>query len=138
MKKNIPDPMPPSMCEGIVERLTDFAFVQRYTDKGRMLVIIGKEYHAWHYDTYIFEAIDLVKNWRPKQITYDRIIHLRTWIRENSQHSHNLYFRHLRSMRSVKLWLDELIEREFGSDEYWVEQKKFELEKNKEIFSKSR
>lgn len=122
----------------VVERLTDFAFVKEYTDKGRMLVILGKEYHAWYYDTYIFEAIDLVKKWRPQQITYERIIHLRTWLRENSQHGHDIYFKHLRSMRAVKLWLDELIEREYGTDEYWAEQKEFELKNNEEIFSKQR
>ncbi len=122
----------------VIERLTDFAFVKEYTDKGRMLVILGKEYHAWYYDIYIFEAIDLVKKWRPQQITHERIIHLRNWLRENSQHGHNICFKHLRSMRSVKLWLDGLIEREYGTDEYWAQQKEFELKNNEEIFSKQK
>ena len=117
-----------------VEILTPFAYVKNYTDKGRMLIIFGKEYHAWYYDTYILDAIHLVNKWQTNQITYDRIIHLRHWIRENSQHGHEMCFKHFRSMKSVKLWLDELINREY-QDEYWKEKKEFSLKNNAQIFS---
>ncbi len=122
------------VCADCVEVLTSFAYVKNYTDKGRMLMIFDKQYHAWYYDTYIFDAIDLIKKWKPHQITYDRIIHLREWIRENAAHGHEMYFKHLKSMRAVKLWIDELIKKEY-QDEYWKEQKELSLINNANLLS---
>jgi hypothetical protein len=95
------------------------------------------EYHAWGYDIYIYDAIRLAKKWLPTQITFDRIIYLRNWLRENLQHSHNRCFEHLSSMLSVKGWIDELIEAEYGYDEYWSEQKEFALKGNAALFKKT-
>jgi hypothetical protein len=103
-----------------------------------MLSISGMEYHAWDYDVYIYDAIRLAQKWLPNQITFDRIIHLRNWLRENLQHGHNKCFEHLSSMRSVKNWIDELIGVEYGYDEYWSEQKQFSLKGNSALFKKSK
>ena len=118
------------------KRITAFAFVKAETEKGNMLSILGKDYHAWGYDVYIYDAIDLAEKWLPHQITFDRIIHLRNWLRENVQHGHDRCFKHLSSMHSVKLWLVELLEAEYGQDEYWAEQKQFALKENWKLFKK--
>ena len=119
------------------KKIMAFAFVKAETEKGNMLSILGKDYHSWDYDVYIYDAIDLAGKWLPHQITFDRIIHLRNWLRENIQHGHDRCFRHLSSMRSVKLWLAKLIQAEYGYDEYWNEQKKIVLKESSELFKKS-
>lgn len=119
------------------KRITDFAFIKEKTEQGNMLSISGMDYHAWDYDVYIYDAIHLAEKWLPIQITFDRIIHLRNWLRENLQHGHNRCFEHLSSTRSVKNWIDELIEAEYGYDGYWREQKGFALKGNSALFKKS-
>lgn len=119
-----------------VEVLSPFAYVKEYIDKGRLLIICDKEYEAWYYDTYIFDAITLAKRWKPEQITYDRITWLRYWIRENIQHGHDRETRYLRSMQSVKKWINQLIDDEYGHDEYWQEQKEDSLKKNAALYGR--
>lgn len=118
------------------ERISDFAFIKEKTEQGNMLSISGMEYHAWDYDVYIYDAIHLAEKWLPHQITFDRIIYLRNWLRENIQHGHDRCFEHLSSLQSVKGWIDELIEAEYGYDEYWSEQKEFALKGNAALFKK--
>lgn len=120
--------------EHCIEKLSDFAYVKDYIDEGRLLVICGQEYKAWYYDTYIFDAIDLASKWKPHQVTYRRISYLRDWIRENIQHAHNFPTDNLKSMRSVKLWIDDLIRREYGWDDCWKEEEKYALKVNAEVF----
>ncbi|WP_462254691.1 hypothetical protein [Ferruginibacter sp.] len=120
------------------KRPVDFAFIKEKTEQGNILSISGMEYHAWDYDVYIYDAIHLAEKWQPTEITFARIIHLRNWLRENVQHGHDKCFEHLASMRSVKNWIDELIEVEYGHDEYWTEQKGFFLKGNAALFKKSK
>ncbi|WP_266206268.1 hypothetical protein [Pontibacter kalidii] len=120
-----------------IEKLTDFAQVITKTDEGHQLLICGEVYQAWNYDSYIYDAVSLAKRWYPHQITFERIVHLRHWIRENIQHGHNSPTAMLFSMRSVKYWIDELIEMEYGHDSYWDEQKQLAWDENEKIFSRS-
>lgn len=119
------------------EKISDFAFIREKTEQGNMLSISGMEYHAWDYDVYIYDAIQLAEKWQPHQITFDRIIHLRNWFRENVQHGHDRCIEHLSSMQSVKSWIDELIKAEYGDDDYWNKQKQFSLQANAAVFKKS-
>lgn len=105
---------------------------------GSVLNILGKEFKALSYDWYIYDAIALVEKWDPEQITYDRIMHLRTWIRENYQHGHNFNYSHVRSMGGAKKFIDEVIRSEYRAydeEDMWKEQREFSLKHNKEIFS---
>lgn len=120
-----------------MERITHFAFVIERTKEGNNISICGKEYAAWDYDVYIYDAIQLGAKWLPHQITYERIVYLRYWLRENVQHGHDRCFDHLKSMHSVKQWLAGLIAAEYRDEEYWKEQKEYALKQNEEIFIKS-
>lgn len=116
------------------EKLSDFAHVKGFTKNGRLLEICGNLYEAWNYDTYIYYAIIIASRWKKHQVTYDRILHMRCWLRENIQHGHGLDFSKIRSVTGLKNRLDELMRREY-LDEYWKEQLEFSLKNNEEIFS---
>ncbi len=105
---------------------------------GARLLICGEEYKAWLYDTYIFDAIEIAKNWRPNQRTYDRIVHLRYWLRENIQHGHGLEIEDLRSMRDVKNFIDRLIDREYEHAEDCDEIKEHDIKTNAAMFGRDR
>lgn len=73
------------------------------------LVICGEEYEWWDYDEYIWDAIHLAEKWQENEITYKRIVWLRSWLRENIQHNHNIPFSNIRSMKGCKAWIDKVI-----------------------------
>ena len=103
----------------------------------RLLKICDHEFKAFDYDWYIDDAIMLVKHWKPHQITYQRILHLRTWIRENYQHGHEIPYKHIRSMQGCRHWLESVIHAEYnGADEVFIDSYKQRLAENKTIFSK--
>lgn len=102
--------------------------------EGSLLEICGQDYECWFYDRYIYEAIALAKKWKPEHVTYGRIVHLRYWLREDVQHCHNLGFKGIRTIEGVKRRIDELIQREYGNDEYWKEQKACSLAYNAATF----
>ncbi|SKD09417.1 hypothetical protein SAMN05660461_5305 [Chitinophaga ginsengisegetis] len=83
------------------------------TSGTRLLKICGHEFKAFDYDWYIEDAIMLAKCWKPHQITYRRILHLRTWIRENYQHGHEIPYKHLRSLHGCKHWVESVIHKEY-------------------------
>lgn len=84
---------------------------------GALLIICDREFIAWNYDTYIYEAISIAKTWKPEEVTFKRILHMRTWIRENIQHGHNLPTFHLKTMEDAKQFIDELIKLEYQFDD---------------------
>ncbi|PSL42228.1 hypothetical protein CLV51_1174 [Chitinophaga niastensis] len=103
----------------------------------RLLTVCGQEYKAHDYDWYIEDAINLAKHWKPHQVTYLRIVHLRNWIRENYQHGHEIPFKHLRSLLGCKHWIESVIHAEYKyaaiefKDSY-----NSALKSNEEIFQK--
>jgi hypothetical protein len=113
---------------------SSFAFEKGQTVNGRMLVICGKEYEAWNYDTYIYDALEIAGYWDEKDRTYERITHLRYWLRENIQHGHDIPGMP-RSLKGAKLLIDKLIRAEYPDDEYWKEERKFQLEQNAKLMS---
>ena len=121
------------MNESAIQR-TDFAFEVGQTQNGRKLLICGQEYEAWNYDTYIYDAISIARKWEPEQITYDRIVHLRYWLRENIQHGHDLNYHGLRSMAGAKSFVDKVIALEYRGSE-WDDQRRVALKNNQEIFA---
>ena len=112
---------------------SSFAYRKELTKNGVMLVILGKEYEAWSYDTYIFDALHIAGYWPIEDITYDRIVWLRTWLRENEQHGHDIPV-NVRSISGAKKLIDDLINREYR-DPMWEAEKKSQLERNAKIFT---
>lgn len=100
--------------------------------KGDLLMICGHEYQAWDYDTYIYDAIELASRWHKEEVTYDRIIHLRYWLRENIQHGHDLDITELTARSEVKEFIDQLIAEEYPGDEF-KEDREFALKNNQEV-----
>ncbi len=101
----------------------------------KMIEICGQDFTIHTYDWYIEDAIRLAKRWKLEQITYSRIMHLRTWIRENFQHDHNIPYEHLRSMRSCRNWIECVIHADFKyADIAFQETYKEQLQRNKIIF----
>ncbi|RBL90452.1 hypothetical protein [Chitinophaga flava] len=105
---------------------------------GRKLKICGQDFTAYSYDWYIDDAITLASRWPSHQVTYRRILHLRTWIRENYQHGHDIPYKYLRSLQGCRCWVESVIHAEYkGADEMFQESYKEQLAGNKTIFSKS-
>jgi hypothetical protein len=104
---------------------------------GRLLVICGTEYQAWSYDTYIYEACEIAKHWPAEHRTYERIVHLRYWIRENIQHGHDYSTSNIRSMAAAKKFIDRVIESEYR-DPMWETERKFQLQENRKYFTTSK
>lgn len=99
--------------------------------------ICGQDYTEYSYDWYIDDAISLAARWKPKQITYSRILHLRNWIRENYQHGHDIPYKHLRSLQSCRHWVESVIHAEYnGVDEMFKDCYKQKLAENKTVFLK--
>jgi hypothetical protein len=119
--------MYPSFVEEIV----------RDNNGGRALIICGREYMAHALDTHIDDAIELASRWQQHQVTYERIVHLRTWIRENHQPGHDLPYKHLRNMKSCKHFVEMVIHSEFTlSGSLFTQGYKSCLKENNRIFSK--
>lgn len=105
----------------------------------RLLFICGQEYKAYPYDTHIDDAIELASYWKNHQVTYDRIIHLRTWIRENQQHGYDIPYKHLRNMRACRYFVEMVIHSEFLSlVDTFEESYQYCLQENIQIFSKGK
>lgn len=105
----------------------------------RMLIICGKEYKAYPYDSYVDEAIELASYWRDHQVTYERIVHLRTWIRENQQHGYDIPYMHPRNMRVCRYFVEMVIHSEFLSlGDTFKEAYESCLQENLQIFSKGK
>ena len=101
----------------------------------KLLEICGQNFTVYTYDWYIDDAIKLANHWKPEQITYWRIMYLRTWIRENFQHDHNIPYKHLRSMKSCKNWIECVIHADFKyADPVFMETYQQQLNQNAEIF----
>ncbi|WP_188316128.1 hypothetical protein [Chitinophaga agrisoli] len=111
-----------------------------FDERGNLILIIcGKKYVVYPFDTHIDEAINLASRWRPHQVTYDRIVHLRSWIRENHQHGHNLPYKDLESMKSCRHFVERVIHREFAPAKHlFVEGYRYCLKENTRIFSNHR
>lgn len=112
---------------------TSFAFEVGPSPNGRMLSICGTQYEAWDYDTYIYDALRIAGYWPEKDRTYKRIMSLRGWLRKNVQHGHDFPV-NVRSLKGAKLLIDRIIKSEY-QDEYWKEEREFQLKRNAEIFS---
>jgi hypothetical protein len=105
----------------------------------RKILILGQEYSQSWYDWYIMDAIKLASLWKSHQITFDRIMHLRYWVRENVQHSHNYSYLRCKTVKSCKEWLAKVINSEYkfsDDDDEYVEMEKRDLKENIEIFSR--
>lgn len=103
----------------------------------RTLIICGKEYSAHDYDWYIDDAVDLAKHWKPHQITFTRIVHLRHWIRENFQHGHNIPYKHITNMRDCRCLLSCIIHAEYdNAGEDFSEDLISWIKENQRVFSK--
>lgn len=115
-----------------------FVIEIKKTQQGtRTLMICGKEYCAHGYDWYIDHAIDLVKHWKPHQITYARIVHLRHWIRENFQHAHNIPYKHITNMRDCRCLVSCIIHAEYeNAGEDLMDDRISWLKENSILFSK--
>jgi len=104
----------------------------------RILTICGQEYKAYPYDRYIDDAIALAGHWLAHQVTYERIVHLRTWIRENIQHGHNIPYQHLRSMQACRYFVEMVIHAEFSVEnggKMFEEAYRACLEENTQVFA---
>lgn len=107
-----------------MKKLAEFAWeiepitsdVSGHTMTGTKLKICDHEYNAWGYDTYIYDAIELVSRWKQDQVTYERVIHVRYWLRENIQHGHNIEFSHLKTLNAVKQFIDQVIREEYPKE----------------------
>lgn len=103
----------------------------------RILTICDQDYTAHHYDLYIDHAIELAAYWKPHQISYSRITHLRNWIRENCLQGHNIPYKHIRSMHACKYFVESVIHAEHSrAGKSMGEAYKFFLQDNIRIFSK--
>jgi hypothetical protein len=126
-----------------MKKLAPFAFeiepIESGHLKGKKLLICDQEYAAWDYDTYIYDAIELVERWKADQVTFERIVHVRYWLRENIQHGHNLEYGHLQTLASVKTFIDQLIHQEYRDpdDKELKEIRDNDLKQNKRLLGGS-
>ena len=105
----------------------------------RILVICGQEYKAHQYDSYIDDAIELASYSQEHQVTYGRIVHLRTWIRENQQHGYDIPYKHLKNMKACKYFIEMVIHAEFLEvGDTFKESYQYCLRENNRIFSKGK
>lgn len=102
----------------------------------RHMKICDQEFAVYSYDWYIDDAITLAGRWKPDQITYSRILHLRNWIRENYQHDHNIPYKQLRSLQGCLHWVESVIHAEYRyADEAFKADYQQRLSENRQIFS---
>lgn len=100
------------------------------------MTICGKLFTVHFYDWYIDDAIMLAERWPVSEVTYERVLHLRNWIRENYQHDHNVPYKNIKSVRGCCRWVERVIHAEFRyADEVFKGIYKQGLEENKSIFS---
>lgn len=87
------------------------------------LEICGKEYQYHPADLWIDPAIFLAARWKAGEQSYDRIRTLRDWLRENSEHGHDLDYEHLRSMQECLEFMLSLAALEFPPAEVFGEER---------------
>ncbi len=83
----------------------------------RILEICGKQFSAYSYDWYIDDAIDLAAKWKLGEVSYDRIVHLRYWVREIYQHGNDIAYRRLRSVFGCFRFVERVMYAEFSNCE---------------------
>lgn len=111
-------------------------FINRDSDGSRLLKICDHDFKAHSYDWYIDDTIKLTEYWKPLQITYQSILHLRTWIRENYQHGHEILYKRIRSMQGCGRWEERIIRAEYASTrEEYIESRDSSLKINRNVFS---
>ncbi|MBS0027672.1 hypothetical protein ACTJJ0_03320 [Chitinophaga sp. 22321] len=102
----------------------------------RLLKICDHEFKAFDYDWYIDDAIMLAKRRMPHQISHQHILHLRTWIRENYQHGHEIPYKHIRSMQGCRRLVESIIHAEYANTgEEYIQSRDSALKTNSHIFS---
>jgi hypothetical protein len=106
--------------------------------EGVKLLICGKEYDAWDYDTYIYDAIEIAKKWKQDEVSFMRIWKLREWLRENVQHGHDLPYENLNSLDGTRKFIETLIQMEYRHNEDGEELIEDQLASIKEIFGDPR
>lgn len=101
----------------------------------RHMKICGQDYTAYSYDWYIDDAIELAARWKPNQITYQRILHMRNWIRENYQHDHNISYQRIRTLAGCQKWVEVVIHAEYRyADSVFKNSYSEQLNFNKSVF----
>lgn len=115
---NISTNMQITETTSFAEVLAPFAYVRKepYQEGqmiGAVLIICNREFIAWPHDKYIYKAIDIASRWKPEEVTFKRILHLRSWIRENIHHLHDLPTDHIQTMEDAKQFIDQLIKLEY-------------------------
>jgi hypothetical protein len=92
-----------------IDRYPDFVSVKEVdtcSDR-RLLEICGQVYTAHRYDHFIDTAIELAAQWQRQQVTYERVMHLRNWIRENEEYQVPVIG--VKSMLGCKEFVDRVI-----------------------------
>lgn len=81
----------------------------------RILEICGQLYTAHGYDHFIDTAIKLAAQWQRQQVTYERVAHLKNWIRENEEYQVPMCG--VSSVKGCKDFVDRVIAADYvGSD----------------------
>jgi hypothetical protein len=102
----------------------------------RTLEICGEPYIEHPSDSFIDDAITLAARWHQHQITHDRIVHLRNWLRENDHHRHKIPYKHIKDLMGCKYFIDSVIEAEFSKiGPHYQENLYASLRENERIFS---
>lgn len=107
-------------------------------DGQKMLLILGKEYKAHNTDWYIFDALEMMNRCKKERhlVTYEMIMWLRTWIRENYQHGHNIDYSRIRTLSGAAKWLQKVIRAEYlNAPGDFKEDEKLHLERTRELFN---
>lgn len=100
------------------------------------LDICGRQYTIYPNDHFIYEAIELSQHWPKHQVTFQRVVHLRNWLRENQQHGHHIPFLHIKDMLGCKYFIDSVIQAEYANiGEHYLEAFRACLAENEKIFS---
>ena len=102
----------------------------------KILLICGQEYRQHPTDGYMDDALRLVQQWDDDQVTFERVVHLRNYLRENYGHGHEINFQNLLSLADCKSWIDEVIKAEYRlvlHEEWAKDQQKADLETNARI-----
>ncbi|WP_343693999.1 hypothetical protein [Chitinophaga sp.] len=91
------------------DRYPDFVLLleEDHCNGRRILDICGQLYTANGYDHFIDTAIELARQWQRHQVTYERVVHLRNWLRENETYQVPLIG--VKSVLGCKEFVDRVI-----------------------------
>jgi hypothetical protein len=87
----------------VMERLSRFAYINRENK----LVICNQEPINW--DGHYLAAIRILKKIKSKKISYDIVVQLRMWLRENAEHGLGVDFGECKTLQDVRMRIDEAI-----------------------------